>query len=78
MSEKLLFFIYKQFYVVGSYEPQPCSGGMFCQFAGLAEPTDNCSAGSYCSARATTPKPTDGTTGNICPPGFYCPAGMTV
>ena len=68
--------IYVFFLPSGSYEPQPCPGGMFCQFAGLSEPTDNCSAGHYCSVRASSPTPVDGVTGDICPPGFYCPAGL--
>ena len=48
---------------------------MYCQFDGLSEPSDNCSAGYYCIARSSTPEPIDGSTGNRCPPGFYCPSG---
>ncbi len=62
---------------VGSSDPVPCPGGQFCQFDGLATPTDNCSAGYYCAARASTPTPTDGTTGNVCPAGYYCVAGAS-
>ena len=29
--------------------------------------------GYYCNLRAATPTPTDGTTGNICPQGKFCP-----
>lgn len=60
---------------VGSSAPTPCPGGQYCQFAGLDTPTDNCSAGYYCTAMSITNTPTDGTTGDVCPPGFYCLAG---
>lgn len=63
------------FMTVGSQAPTPCPGGKYCQFSGLDTPTDNCSAGYYCTAMATTATPTDGSTGNVCPPGFYCLAG---
>lgn len=67
MSETwaLLFYL-------GSSDPQPCPGGQYCQFEGLDTPTDNCSAGYYCMARAVTPTPTDGSTGDRCPAGHYC------
>ena len=32
-------------------------------------------AGYFCLGKAKTQYPTDGTTGNICPVGFYCPEG---
>ena len=40
-------------------------------------PTDNCSAGYYCSAKAISATPTDGTTGDRCPAGYYCIAGSS-
>ncbi|MDR3742451.1 MAG: SMC family ATPase [Terracidiphilus sp.] len=43
-----------------------CEAGMQCTTAGLASPTVNCSAGTYC--------PGDGTV-NTCPVGYMCPAG---
>ena len=32
-----------------------------------------CQEGYYCQSEAETATPTDGTTGNECPAGFYCP-----
>lgn len=37
--------------------------------------TQKCSAGFYCSSKASVPNPTDGVTGNICPAGYYCSEG---
>lgn len=62
-------------YFSGSSDPQPCPGGQYCQFDGLDTPTGNCSAGYYCSDRASSATPTDGSTGNVCPPGYYCISG---
>lgn len=39
---------------------------------GLATTAGQCKAGYYCAGRADRQDPTDGTTGNICPPGRYC------
>ena len=32
-----------------------------------------CQEGYYCQSEAETATPTDGTTGDVCPAGFYCP-----
>ena len=53
----------------------PCSPGKFCSGSGNTQPTGNCSARYYCAINATTDSPTDGSTGNRCPIGHYCPAG---
>ena len=55
----------------------PCTPGKYCATAGLSAATGNCAAGYYCNERATSATPTDGTTGNICPYGHYCPAGTS-
>lgn len=39
---------------------------------GLATMAGQCQAGYYCAGQADRQDPTDGTTGNICPPGRYC------
>ena len=52
-----------------------CDAGTYCESPGLTAPSGNCSARYYCVSNATTFRPTDGTTGNICPIGHYCPAG---
>ncbi|KAL0973027.1 hypothetical protein UPYG_G00197910 [Umbra pygmaea] len=59
----------------GSTEPLPCPSGAFCNISGLALPTGPCSPGYFCRKGAIQPKPTDGVTGNICPPGTYCGEG---
>ena len=63
-----------------------CPAGQYCEFAGGSAPTGNCSAGFYCSGNASVFAPTffvgdgdaadtDPSTGGVCPPGTYCPAG---
>ena len=48
-----------------------CTGGMYCETAGLTSPTGNCSAGYYCPLGSIYPQTNE--TG--CEPGFYCPGG---
>ncbi|KAJ7990480.1 hypothetical protein DPEC_G00300750 [Dallia pectoralis] len=62
---------------LGSSEPLPCPPGAFCNVSGLALPTGPCTPGYFCTERAVHPKPTDGRTGNICPPGTYCEEGSS-
>ena len=52
-----------------------CDGGQYCPNSGMTAPAGNCSAGYYCSSAASSATPTDGTTGNECPIGSYCPEG---
>lgn len=59
----------------GSPGPVKCDGGNFCDVAGLDKPTGNCTAGYFCRLQARRADPTDGTTGNVCPRGRYCPTG---
>ena len=61
----------------GSSSPTTCTAGMYCETVGLSAPTANCSDGYYCVGGAETATPTDGTTGDICPPGYYCPSGVS-
>nr|XP_054760934.1 uncharacterized protein LOC129267226 [Lytechinus pictus] len=53
----------------------PCSGGMYCDRESLTAPYGECEAGYYCISGASSPTPTDGVTGDICPVGTYCPTG---
>ena len=48
---------------------------MYCPSPGAIAPAGNCSDGYFCAGNATTAQPTDGTTGDECPLGHYCPAG---
>ena len=41
-------------------------------FSGLANVTAPCKAGYYCARGSWMEDPTDGITGDICPPGRYC------
>ena len=69
----------------GSYQPYvrmtnitaclQCDPGKFCNSTGLAAVSGDCEAGFYCSGGASLPVPLDGTTGDICPAGSYCPLG---
>ena len=56
-------------------ECKACEPGQFCPNTGMDSPQGNCSARYYCSGNATTSTPTDGSTGNVCPVGHYCPEG---
>ena len=62
---------------LGSNEPIPCDPGHYCNASGLSNVTGPCSAGYFCTQNATSPKPSDGTTGNVCPPGHYCLEGTS-
>lgn len=55
-----------------------CKGGYYCATSGLIEPTGQCDAGYYCDSGASTATPNDGTTGDVCPMGHYCPTGTDV
>jgi len=60
----------------GATECLPCPPGYYCDTQGLLEISQKtCQAGYYCSGGAKTAAPTDGTTGNACPVGRYCPEG---
>ena len=57
-------------------ECYPCDNGMYCMTPGLNQSEGPCAAGYYCLGEASTPTPTDGTTGNVCPQGRYCVEGL--
>lgn len=50
-----------------------CPGGQYCEGVGNSEPTDNCTAGWYCTGGADRTNTT--THGGQCQPGYYCPEG---
>ncbi|KAF7241191.1 Sushi, von Willebrand factor type A, EGF and pentraxin domain-containing protein 1, partial [Varanus komodoensis] len=56
----------------------PCRAGFYCAAHGQTTPSGRCESGFYCRSRAVSPLPTDGVTGNVCPPGSYCPPGSPV
>ena len=59
----------------GSDAPIPCTPGYYCDVTALPTPTNSCAPGYYCTLGAITPTPTDGSTGDECPAGFYCGEG---
>ncbi|CAK7320737.1 hypothetical protein VULLAG_LOCUS22832 [Vulpes lagopus] len=69
----------------GTYKPQrggvqqsdctPCEPGSYCLLPGLVAVSGPCRAGFYCTQAAAVPNPTDGITGDLCPPGHFCPEG---
>lgn len=61
----------------GSQQPIPCTQGHYCELPGLSAVTGKCDERYFCDRRSSTKTPTDGTTGNICPAGRYCPVGTT-
>ena len=46
--------------------------GSYCATPGLPSVTGPCAPGYYCARGASLADPTDGITGDICPPGRYC------
>ena len=54
-----------------------CTPGSYCLTPGLEQPTGSCSPGYYCKKGSLTPEPKDGTQGNICPVGSFCPIGSS-
>ncbi|EGD79005.1 hypothetical protein PTSG_01976 [Salpingoeca rosetta] len=52
-----------------------CPPGFYCEAAGQTQAAAQCAAGYYCVSGATSPRPTDGVTGDVCPAGTYCEAG---
>lgn len=71
----------------GTYSPTPglgaeenctdCDPGQYCSGIAMTSTTGNCRKGYYCVGRAETKSPNsdNGTTGNVCPQGTYCPEG---
>lgn len=49
--------------------------GFYCLLPGLVAVSGPCSAGFHCTRGASVPSPTDGVTGDLCPPGHFCPQG---
>jgi hypothetical protein len=52
-----------------------CEPGFYCDNPGSNNMTEECNEGYYCLGNATTPNPTDGVTGDVCPAGFFCEKG---
>ncbi|XP_044928344.1 SCO-spondin isoform X2 [Mustela putorius furo] len=69
----------------GTYRPQRggvqqsdctlCDPGSYCLLPGLVAISGPCRAGFHCIQAAAVPNPTDGITGDLCPPGHFCPKG---
>jgi len=62
----------------GSDECYPCPAGKYCDELGINSDVlklKDCKQGYLCIEGATKPSPTDGTTGKMCDPGYYCPTG---
>ncbi|XP_026190235.1 uncharacterized protein LOC113146601 [Cyclospora cayetanensis] len=51
-----------------------CGAGVYCKSSGTQEP---CDEGFVCYGAAVTGRPLEGSTGEICPKGRYCPRGTT-
>ena len=54
-----------------------CTGGHYCDGLGMDATTGACSAGFFCTSRATTASSTDGVTGDLCPKGHACSEGAS-
>ena len=55
-----------------------CDPGKVCNGVGLSAPNGLCAPGFYCIRGAKSKMPVDGTTGDICPIGSYCPGNTSV
>jgi len=69
--------------IPGQYCPQDlsvpvdCDPGFFCPDYLMTAVGNKCSEGFYCAGKANSSTPIDNTTGNVCPPGKYCPEGSS-
>ncbi|CDJ66596.1 hypothetical protein, conserved [Eimeria necatrix] len=81
-QEPTTFCKHGQFCPPGSNAPQDCPANHFCNTVKLGEPSGPCRGGFICSARCTTPRPTEeqngsaceeNMTGRPCSKGHYCP-----
>ena len=54
-----------------------CPAGSYCGSSGLGAVSGPCTAGYWCASAATTATPTDGTTGDECGIGEFCPEGSS-
>jgi hypothetical protein len=61
----------------GSSAMSPCPPAFFCRRARLERPEGQCAPGYYCTLRATSPRPTNTSTGGICPVGHFCPSNSS-
>ena len=52
-----------------------CTQGKACEQDGLVAPDVDCSEGHYCLNGSMTRAPIGQVFGDLCPPGYYCPAG---
>jgi hypothetical protein len=57
--------------------PIDCDPGFYCPDYLMTGVTLKCSEGFYCAGKAYVPTPIDNSTGNVCPPGKYCPEGSS-
>ena len=60
---------------------KPCPEGFYCPDPGLAiYPDDSlkCAPGYHCIGGAAYPNQADGTYGELCPLGYYCPEGLKI
>ena len=60
----------------GSSTYTTCDAGSYCISQGLSAVSGTCTGGYYCLAGSITPVPTDDASGNICPQGSHCEAGV--
>lgn len=72
----LLVFEWNTIYFI-SASCSSCDPGKYCQTPGLTAPEGDCATGHWCMFGANTSTPTDGTTGDVCPQGSYCPVGSS-
>ncbi|XP_023933583.1 fibrillin-2 [Lingula anatina] len=71
--------------LLGTYNPHSnlesaeqcisCDAGKYCGTPGRNNTEGECLEGYWCKSAATSPTPTDGSTGMPCPRGHYCPRG---
>ncbi|XP_069599133.1 uncharacterized protein K04H4.2-like [Ranitomeya imitator] len=56
----------------------PCDPGHYCDTLGQTRVTGLCSEGYFCVHSVITSTPNQGTLGDVCPSGYYCPVGSVV
>lgn len=53
----------------------PCDAGKFCSGVGKSNVSGDCAERYWCISGASSATPIDGSTGQLCPEGHFCPSG---
>ncbi|XP_038155551.1 uncharacterized protein LOC119792815 [Cyprinodon tularosa] len=64
--------------LANSSQCQSCRPGFYCSEPGLSSVSGPCLPGYYCLEGSSSPSPSSGESGDVCPEGHCCPQGTSV